>query len=742
VVLGGPVGQPISCLFPVYGEDSTKRMSQHPDLADEQAYIDFAYACLERSRQDAWRLRDLTEAGRGGTHQARYERDVFEEALFSRLSQLDLHDEVLVFGRIDRPSQDGVTAEGDPSSSADVESFHLGRLAVADDHREPVVIDWRAPVAEPFYRATGRDPMGLVRRRHFAVKGRQLLDIEDELFGAGHLGIGEDIDGENGDAPKLRGYSSLIAALEQGRTGRLGDIVATIQAEQDEIIRSSQAGVLVVQGGPGTGKTVVALHRAAYLLYTYRFPLEDQGVLVIGPNRLFLRYIERVLPSLGEAGVEEVVLGDLAPGVRFGGHDSAFAARVKGDARMADVVAKAIYDRERPLKQDLVVAYGLTSLRLTAAESNRIVRSARRRFRRHNAGRRFVETEVFAALAASSREAVSPEAVRDRTRTTDVVREALERMWPVLTPAELLHDLFGSPALLKLAASRWLTEEETASLHRRRVDDLDAVRWTDGDVALLDEARELLGPRPARKARAAENGDKHSDEIRTYGHIVIDEAQDLTPMQLRMAARRSLNGSMTVVGDIAQATGPHAPRDWSDILRHLPDRRPARVADLTVGYRIPAQTMALASRVLRIAAPALTPPTSIRQGDAPPEIVRVDPAELGAAVVAGLERLSGGVTGSTAVVVPDSLIEPMTEALRASGLAFGVAPQDGLDAPVTLVSVSLVKGLELDGVVVVEPARIVAEEVQGMRALYVALTRATKALAVVHAEPLPEALVD
>ena len=718
-------------------------MSQHPDLVDEQAYIDFAYACLERSREDAWRLRDLTEAGRGGTHQARYERDVFEEALFSRLSQLDLHDEVLVFGRIDRPSQEGAAAEGDPSSSADVESFHLGRLAVADDHREPVVIDWRAPVAEPFYRATGRDPMGLVRRRHFAVKGRQLLDIEDELFGGGHLGIGEDIDGENGDAPKLRGYSSLIAALEQGRTGRLGDIVATIQAEQDEIIRSSQAGVLVVQGGPGTGKTVVALHRAAYLLYTYRFPLEDQGVLVIGPNRLFLRYIERVLPSLGEAGVEEVVLADLVPGVRFGGVDTAFAARVKGDARMAEVVARAVYDRERPLKDDLVVPYGLTSLRLTATESSRIVRSARRRFRRHNAGRRFVEGEVFAALAASSRDAVSPETVRERTRNHDVVRQALERMWPVLTPAELLHDLFGSPALLKLAASRWLTEEETASLHRRRADDLDAVRWSDADVALLDEARELLGPRPGRRIRAAtENGDKPSDEIRTYGHIVIDEVQDLTPMQLRMAARRSLNGSMTVVGDIAQATGPHAPRDWSDILRHLPDRRPARVSDLTVGYRIPAQTMALASRVLRVAAPALSPPTSIREGDAPPSIVRVERAELGPAVVAAVDTLSANVSGSTAVVVPASLVDEMIVALQDGGASFGVAPQDGLDAPVTLVPVSLVKGLELDGVVVVEPARIVAEEAQGMRALYVALTRATKTLAVVHAEPLPEALLD
>src|SRR3954447_15075956 len=406
-------------------------MSQHPDLVDEQAYIDFAYACLERSREDAWRLRDLTEAGRGGTHQNRYERDVFEEALYSRLTQLDLHDSVLVFGRIDRLAHESGAEAGDPSSGEGVESFHLGRLAVADEERDPVVIDWRAPVAEPFYRATGRNPMGLARRRHFAMKGRQLLDIEDELFGEGHLGIGTDIDDENQTAGGLRGYSTLIAALEEGRTGRLGDIVATIQAEQDEIIRSSQAGVLVVQGGPGTGKTVVALHRAAYLLYTYRFPLEDQGVLVIGPNRLFLRYIERVLPSLGEAGVEEVVLTDLVPGVRFGAAETPFAARVKGDARMAEVVAKAVADRERPLKEDLLVPFGLTHLRLRAADTNRIVQAARRRFRRHNAARRFVEGEVYAALAASSRDTVSAETVRDRVRGMDEVRAALERLWPV-----------------------------------------------------------------------------------------------------------------------------------------------------------------------------------------------------------------------------------------------------------------------------------------------------------------------
>ena len=287
---------------------------QHPELAAEQAYVDHAYECLERTRQSAWRLRDLTEADLGGTFQARFERNAFDEALVKRLTDLDLGDAALVFGRIDRYGRD---ARRRPRA------FHIGRLAVADEQSEPIVVDWRAPVAEPFYRATGREPMGLVRRRHFAVEGRTLLGIEDELFGGGHLGVGHD-DGlvperarhATATAPELRGYSTLLAALERGRTGTLGDIVATIQAEQDEIIRSPQAGVLVVQGGPGTGKTVVALHRAAYLLYTHRFPLEDQGVLVIGPNRVFLRYIERVLPSLGEAGVEQVVLADLVPGRR------------------------------------------------------------------------------------------------------------------------------------------------------------------------------------------------------------------------------------------------------------------------------------------------------------------------------------------------------------------------------------------------------------------------------------------
>ncbi len=696
-------------------------MTQHPDLAQEQAYVDHAYECLERTRQDAWKLRNLTEAGVGGTFQARFERNVFDEALVQRLTQLDLGQAALVFGRIDRAPTDGEAPE----------SFHIGRLAVSDQDRDPVVIDWRAPVAEPFYRATGRSPMGLARRRHFAMKGRQVLALEDELFGEGHLGVTGEASGG------LSGYSTLLAALETRRTGQLGDIVGTIQAQQDEIIRSSQAGVLVVQGGPGTGKTVVALHRAAYLLYTFRFPLEDQGVLVVGPNRVFLRYIEGVLPSLGEAGVDVVVLADLVPDVELGAKESRAAARVKGDVRMAQVLAKAVRDRERPLREDLVVPYGATTLRLTVSESDRIVKAARRRYRRHNGARRFVETEVFAALAAGGRMETTGEDVRDRVRHQDHVRAALERMWPVLTPAELLNDLFGSRALLRLAASRWLREGEWTALRRERKADRNEVMWSEADLALLDEARELLGPRLARSASAADG------EIRTYGHIVVDEVQDLTPMQLRMIARRSLNGSMTVVGDIAQATGPFAPDDWSEVLAHLPDRRPARISELTVGYRIPSQIMAMANRLLRVAAPQIAPPVAVREGDGPPKIQRVDGPALGPAVAAAVRDLQAGLgDAGIAVIAPASMVDQVSAALTAAGLDHGMATRRGLEADVTVVPVNLAKGLELDGVVLVEPARVVAEERQGLRALYVALTRSTKRLTVVHADPLPEALVD
>jgi DNA helicase IV len=717
---------------------------RHPDIADEQDYIDHAYDCLVASRSAALRIRNMTEADQGGTFQARYERNTFDAAIVKRLEELDLGDASLVFGRIDRVAE----------SPDQFEPFHIGRLAIADEDREPVVVDWRAPVAEPFYRATGREPMGIARRRHFVIEGRQLLGIEDELFGDGQLGLGDNAGlGERGGLRTagdgavvaadsgLRGYSTLLASIERGRTGTLGDIVATIQGEQDEIIRSPQHGVLVVQGGPGTGKTVVALHRAAYLLYTHRFPLEDQGVLVIGPNRVFLRYIERVLPSLGEAGVDQVVLADLVKGVNYlrpgdNGEDSQLAARLKGQERMSELIDNAIVDRERPLREDVVMPFGAGYVRLRAEESARIVRTAKRRFQRHNAGRRYVENEVWGVLAASQRDPeVGPPQIKETFRHTEEGHSILDAMWPVLTPAQLLHDLFGSKALLKLAARDVMNESDVLALFRQRSETVEDVRWTTSDVALLDDAFDVLGPKPGKGGKL-----DAAAEIRTFGHIVIDEVQDLTPMQLKMAARRSLSGSMTIVGDIAQATGPLAPDSWDDVLAHLPDRKPARVIGLSVGYRIPEQIMELANKVAAAATPGLRAPDSVRIGEAGPSIVRAESLDalpdLVAREVVTMQTQLGGA--SLGVVAPDSMLPELSEALTAAGINHGSATRTGLDAGVTLVPVSVVKGLELDGVIVVEPSRIVSDIEHGMRALYVALTRSTQRLTVVHADDLPQ----
>ncbi len=685
----------------------------HPDFEHEQRYIEHAHRTLEAAQDKARQLHRIVESGRGGTHQARFERDAIHEHVNTRVSQLDIGDASLVFGRLDLADE----RRG--------ETFYVGRVAVWDDNQDPITVDWRAPVAEPFYRATGPSPMGLARRRHFATRGQTLLGIEDEYFGDGSR--------EPHGAVGIRGASTLALSLEEARTGRLGDIVATIQAEQDEVIRAPLPGVLVVQGGPGTGKTVVALHRAAYLLYTHRFPLEGQGVLVVGPNRLFLTYIEQVLPSLGEAGVQLVVLGDLVPEVRVRGFDREDVARVKGDGAMSHVLRAAVRDRERPLRQDLVVGYGLQRLRLTVDQSATIVAEARRRYAKHNPARAFVRNAVFEALAASSRDEVSPTEVEERLGSTIAVREALEWMWPALSPAHLLHDLYGSRALIHSAGRGLLDADERDLLYRPRSRHASDVVWTAHDVPLLDEARAVLGPRPGRRSR---------DLIRTYGHIVVDEAQDLSPMQLRMLKRRSLNGSMTLVGDIAQATGAWAHDDWESVLEDLPAKREPRFAELTVGYRLPQPTMDVAARVLREAAPSLTPPISVRQDGSEPRFVPVEtPAMIGATVTALIEpELEAIGPGNLAVIAPDALVEPVSRSLSAAGVEHGSIYDRGLDSRVTVVPVAMVKGLELDAAIVVEPARIVSDERNGLRSLYVALTRATRRLSVVHAEPLPDAL--
>ena len=704
---------------------------QHPEFEDEQRFIDHAYECLEITKTDAWKIREMNEASMGGTYQARFERNAFDEVLVGRLTQLDLGDSALVFGRIDRLTE----------SPDAFESFHIGRIAVADPSREPVVVDWRAPVAEPFYRATGREPMGLARRRHFEVQGRELLGIEDELFGVGHLGVGHDegLDGEPASStPTLRGYSTLLSVLSRGRTGQLGDIVATIQAEQDQIIRSPQQGVLVVEGGPGTGKTVVALHRAAYLLYTFRFPLEDQGVLVVGPNRVFLRYIERVLPSLGEAGVEQVVLADLVRGHNFGAKDSEAVARIKGDLRMSQIIATAIKDRQRSLRKDVEIAFGAGYLRLTVNQSKVLVSEGRRRFRRHNAANHWVETEIIATMIASSRNPDADiETMRSALRDLPEFRAVINYIWPILTPAELLHDLYSSKALLRLAAQKVCTTEEYESLHRQRAESLAEAKFSDADVAVLDEALSLLGPKPRRNGRIND-----ADEVRTYGHIVIDEVQDLSPMQLRMISRRSLNGAMTIVGDIAQATSAHAPASWKEVLAHLPKKNPSRIIGLTVGYRIPRQIMELATRVLKAAAPLQTSPVSVREGEESPKIIATTVDELFSELLKDTQRMVDELNGgNVAIVCPDSMSETISAALDKAQIAHGRAGVSGIEAGLTVVPVSVVKGLELDGVIVVEPAKIVAAQMHGLRALYVALTRSTKQLSVLHSEPLPKEMI-
>lgn len=699
-------------------------MSEHPELAAEQAYIDHAYACLDAARERAVKLRGMVEVGRGGTTQARFERDIIEEQVAARLTQLQLGASSLVFGRVDTATRSG-----------EDEAFHIGRLAVADEQQEPVVVDWRAPIAEAFYRATGRDPMGLVRRRHFVSRGRELLDIEDELFDLDRLD------------ETYQGHGALLAALDQNRTGQLRDIVATIQGEQDEIIRDDLKGIVIVQGGPGTGKTVVALHRAAYLLYTHRFPLEGQGVLLLGPNRLFLRYIERVLPSLGEAGVHLSVLADLLseifPDTSVRLPDRPAAAAIKGDLIMLEVIKKSIRDRERRLREDVVVPYGITRLRLTTDQSAHVVRQAKRRFRNHNRARAFVEGEFFRLLAGSHRSMPDPEIVRDRLRNDLRVRSALESMWPVLTPQQLLRDLYGSPALLRSALAAGLerdaVDDAVEVLRRERGSDADEYVFSDADVPLLDEAHSILGSIPARK---------EEEEVRTYGHIVVDEAQDHSPMALRMLARRSLNGSFTIVGDIAQATAPGAASDWDDVLSHLPvGARTPRIRELSLSYRIPAPNLRVALRVLREAAPQLTPPTAVRSIGEPPRFVSTSDDRLVARVVELVIEESDVLDGgSVAVIVPESLIDDVDAELTERGIAFGRAKSESRNATgqlhpqVALVPVGLVKGLELDGSIVVEPSRIVDEEPQGLRALYVGLTRSTKRLVVVHAEGLPAAM--
>jgi DNA helicase IV len=760
-----------------------------PEIAAEQAYLDAVYDRLDAMRESAESVAAAYgDVRAGGTHQARLERDIAVETTHRRLAALDIGDTPLCFGRIDR---------------TDETQFYVGRIAVDDADRTPLVIDWRAPIAEPFYRATALEPMGVLRRRHLLTKnGREIVSLDDEVF-----------DPEAVEAAGLTvlGEGALLSALERERTGRMADIVATIQAEQDEAVRAELPGVLVVSGGPGTGKTAVALHRAAYLLYTFRQRLGNQGVLLVGPSSVFLRYIEQVLPSLGEHEVQLATVSGLKPQLKAFQPDAPAVAAIKASARMATVLRRALDDRERPPRQDVDIRIDGLRLRLTRRECRRVLERVKRRRATHNAHRPLIERMLLdrlvaqyrAALARTHREVLDLDYLDDeagydpqvaaalargepaprewereltgRLRRHPEVRKLLERMWPVLNGAELVHDLFSFEALVRSASGDLLTREEQQLLVRPRSATVREVPWTEADVALVDEADALLGPVEAARTRRARgrsaedrqaieaaqsvvreyglsgyttasalaerygNGSGRTDdaipELRTFGHVLVDEAQDLTPMQWRMLARRCPNGSMTIVGDFGQASRPGAARGWDDVLALLPSHDAPRHVTLSVNYRTPVEIMDLANRLLAVAAPEVHPTESVRRTGNPPQFTRVDDLVAGAAAAARAAIAEGG---TIAVIAPVDLHEAITVSLAAEGAVADAA--DALDAPIGVLVPTDAKGLEFDHVVVVEPARLVTPDSAGLRLLYVTLTRATRTLAVVHSEGLPEAL--
>lgn len=684
------------------------------ELESEQRHLDRAYTWLE------W-MRGRAEWLAAGTDPL--DLDVLH-ALRRRAASLTDGGRPLCFGRIDR--EDGDT-------------FHIGRRHVEDDRGDPVVVEWRAPVAVPFYRANPVAPMGLRRRRQFVVDGRRIESMADDLFGE------EALDG----VPRLRGGDALLAELERSRGTEMLDIVATIQAEQDEVIRAPRAGILVCQGGPGSGKTAVGLHRAAFLLYGDE-ALSRQGVLVLGPNRVFLRYIAQVLPSLGEEAVVQTTVKDLAPGVRVLAVDDPVAERIKGDARMAEVVARALHAGRRPLDADLVVNAGLRRLVLTADEVNVIGREIATRRLSYDGGRAVLRDALVAAIVARHPAAGTEEhAATERVvRASPTVGAALDKLWPSVTPARLVRSIVTNKRVLAAAAAGILTAAEQAEL-RHPVTPTESLEvppsasarpawelrapakprkkrepWTAADVALLDEAASLV-----------------TGESPTYGHVVVDEAQDLSPMQLRMVARRAPAGSATLLGDLAQASGVWAPESWADVVEHLAQPDGWRASELRLGYRSPGDVIELASRLLAIAAPNVAPTEAVRTRRGGVRIVEA--TALAATVVAEVSALAERY-GSIAVICPTMHLDELEARLRAGPVAVARATEAaGLSRQATLVEATQAKGLEFDAVVVADPAGVVAsalDERRGLRLLYVALTRPTQALVVVHGGDLPAVL--
>ena len=810
-------------------EGAAAEASREREIASEQEVVDLAYRELDRQLAEARRSLAVTEAGEvSGTHQSRGERDAYAVHYTNLISSLEGVEDRLVFGRMDLDPRT-VAAQGRASTGPVTDSgrrHYVGRTGLQDAQHREVVLDWRAPLARAFYQATASDPMGLVRRRHIETRQRTVLGVEDELIDVGGL---EAAPGGGGRAVAagLQGEGALIAAMSTARDGRMSDIVATIQAEQDRIVTSGGRGVLVVQGGPGTGKTAVALHRVAYLFYSERERLERSGVLLVGPSRTFLRYVEQVLPSLGETGVVSTTLADLVPGVRARGAETAAAAEVKSRQVWATILRRAVRDLQRVPDSPRPIVVDGTRLELGPADVREAIGRARRSGRPHNLAREtfvlwLLERLTDQLASATHQDASDPDArawIRESIRTARDARREINLCWMPTTPVGLLERLWARPALLERLAP------ELGAADRALVERAAGAEPTPADVPLIDELAELLGPSQdaqAHRARleahrrrelvsyaaeaieaqnlgegmvSAEMLADHmeapgpsltlaerarADRTWTYGHIVVDEAQELGAMAWRALARRCPVRSFTVVGDLAQYSGPNAPGSWADVLAALgtrastgdtagagaggtgdADGRPAgstplRQEALTVCYRTPATIMAVAEEVAaRLGQPPVFPVSSVR--DLPGCLVVDDPLDpaaapgareeeawaraLRAAVreeSAALDRAVGADGGRIAVVTPHPGRDTaVLEGDPALARALAAPGGDALRSRLAVMAPRLTKGLEFDVVVLVDPA-VVGGASPGD--LYVAMTRPTRRLRVVSRGPLPAGL--
>jgi DNA helicase IV len=756
---------------------------RNDDIESEKAYLALLYHRLDLLRDQAdERLRAiLLEAG--GTPQGRSQREATRSHWAEQLAQMNAVENGLCFGRLD-------FAADNPR--------YIGRIGLFAEDREqdPLLVDWRAPAARAFYLATAVSPEGVTRRRHLRTRGRELTGIDDEVLDltAGATDGREDVTGE----------AALLSALTANRTGRMRDIVETIQSEQDEVIRAGLPGVLVVQGGPGTGKTAVALHRAAYLLYTYRAQLTKQGVLILGPNATFLRYISQVLPSLAETGVLLATLGDMFPGVTARATETPAAAALKGRVDMLDVLTAAVADRQTVPDDYVEVDHDGFPLRIDRAVCEDARAEARRSGRPHNLARSIFVTAVIHTLSLQIAERIGADPLggdnlleeADLAETRRELREdldvqaALFDLWPVLTPRQVLRDLLSDAGRLASAAPG-LTDAERALLLRDR-----GTGWAPADVPLLDELAELLGVDDTLRARAVARereqaieyaegvleiveGSRSLDfedqeeevlsaidvvdasafverheviDTRTaaeraaadrnwvFGHVIVDEAQELSPMAWRLLMRRCPSRSMTVVGDVAQTGELAGTTTWEQVFEPYVAQR-WRLAELTVNYRTPAEVMVVAADVLAAVDPSLQPPRSVRTAGEEPWAARVRPGALATDLIETVRREAAtAAEGRVGILVPAGLADSLGRELTAAIPEAAVGEQPDLLNHIVLMTVRQAKGLEFDSVIVVEPDEIVAESPRGLSDLYVAVTRATRRLGVLHTADLPKVL--